>query len=183
MTWTRIQNGRSVELTDIDPSGRFHPDILWLEVPPELETLVFEQSVGDVGGALGVVDLQLFKESLKLKVQDRRWVQSLRGVEHDGHRFQTDAEARGNIVSSLKLAELYEAVFGAGAYNAKWQAMDGFVDLTLPALTAVGMAVGAYVQACFDRQSELWGLIDAAETWQEALAVFTVGAEQGWPGE
>ncbi len=31
--WAMIQNGRVVETTDIDPSGRFHPDFRWIEAP------------------------------------------------------------------------------------------------------------------------------------------------------
>lgn len=28
--WARIENGTVVELTDIDPAGRFHPSFVWV---------------------------------------------------------------------------------------------------------------------------------------------------------
>ena len=33
--WTRIENGRVVELTDSDPDGRYHPDLLWVTAPAD----------------------------------------------------------------------------------------------------------------------------------------------------
>jgi hypothetical protein len=30
-TWAHIVNGIVVELTDIDPAGRFHPDLVWVD--------------------------------------------------------------------------------------------------------------------------------------------------------
>ncbi|WAX22806.1 hypothetical protein MAJJADAN_00044 [Pseudomonas phage Amjad_SA] len=29
--WARIENGTVMELTDVDPSGRFHPSLTWVE--------------------------------------------------------------------------------------------------------------------------------------------------------
>lgn len=29
--WARIENGTVIEITDIDPNGRFHPDLIWEE--------------------------------------------------------------------------------------------------------------------------------------------------------
>lgn len=31
--WGRIENNAVVETTDIDPSGRFHPSLVWVECP------------------------------------------------------------------------------------------------------------------------------------------------------
>ena len=57
-------------------------------------------------------DPAAFKEAVKARLQNRRWLETNRGVEFNGHRFQTDSEARGNLTSSAKLGELYEAAFG-----------------------------------------------------------------------
>jgi len=32
--WALIERGRVSEVTDIDPAGRFHPDIEWVEAAP-----------------------------------------------------------------------------------------------------------------------------------------------------
>lgn len=31
--WARIENNTVVEITDIDPAGRFHPLLVWVECP------------------------------------------------------------------------------------------------------------------------------------------------------
>ena len=36
MKWARIENGTVMEITDIDPNGRFHPDLIWVECPEEV---------------------------------------------------------------------------------------------------------------------------------------------------
>lgn len=33
--WARIENNVVAELTDIDPKGRFHPSLIWVECPPD----------------------------------------------------------------------------------------------------------------------------------------------------
>lgn len=35
--WARIENGLVVEITDIDPSGRFHSSITWTSCPPDVK--------------------------------------------------------------------------------------------------------------------------------------------------
>ena len=32
--WAHIENDRVIEITDIDPAGRFHPDLIWIEYDP-----------------------------------------------------------------------------------------------------------------------------------------------------
>jgi len=34
--WARIENNTTMEITDIDPNGRFHPDLIWVECPEEV---------------------------------------------------------------------------------------------------------------------------------------------------
>lgn len=33
--WARIENGVVMEITDVDPDGRFHPSLEWVECPAE----------------------------------------------------------------------------------------------------------------------------------------------------
>lgn len=33
MNWARIENNTVMELTDINPTGRFHPSLIWVECP------------------------------------------------------------------------------------------------------------------------------------------------------
>jgi hypothetical protein len=42
--WARIENGKVVEITDIDPDGRFAPEFEWHPAPPSV-------AIGDCFGA------------------------------------------------------------------------------------------------------------------------------------
>lgn len=35
--WARIENNIVMELTDIDPAGRFHPSLIWVECPVDIQ--------------------------------------------------------------------------------------------------------------------------------------------------
>ncbi|EFH4097909.1 hypothetical protein AAG784_002811 [Escherichia coli] len=35
--WARIENDMVVEITDIDPEGRFHPSLIWKECPADTQ--------------------------------------------------------------------------------------------------------------------------------------------------
>lgn len=35
--WARIENDEVMEMTDIDPVGRFHPSLIWRECPAEVQ--------------------------------------------------------------------------------------------------------------------------------------------------
>lgn len=34
--WARVENNIVVEVTEIDPDGRFHPSLIWLECQDEV---------------------------------------------------------------------------------------------------------------------------------------------------
>lgn len=36
--WARIENGAVVETTDVDPTERFHPDLIWRECPEDVRS-------------------------------------------------------------------------------------------------------------------------------------------------
>lgn len=35
--WARIENNAVMELTDIDPTDRFHPSLIWVECPADIQ--------------------------------------------------------------------------------------------------------------------------------------------------
>ena len=37
LMWARIENNVVIELTDIDPAGRFHPSLIWVECPADTQ--------------------------------------------------------------------------------------------------------------------------------------------------
>lgn len=34
--WARIENNKVMETTDLDPNGRFHPSLVWVECPDDV---------------------------------------------------------------------------------------------------------------------------------------------------
>ncbi len=35
--WARIENAAVVEITDVDPTGKFHPSLIWLPCPADVQ--------------------------------------------------------------------------------------------------------------------------------------------------
>lgn len=97
-------------------------------------------------------------------------------------RFQ--AETGGIIVEGIQVnterdsqALLTGAAFAASldpAYQIKWKAATGFVDLSAQQIIGVASAVRAFVQACFNREAELLGAVADGSITAEML-------EEGWP--
>ncbi len=97
-------------------------------------------------------------------------------------RFQ--AETGGVIVEGIQVnterdsqALLTGAAFAASldpAYQIKWKAATGFVDLTAQQIIGVASAVRAFVQASFDREAVLLGAVADGSITAEML-------EEGWP--
>ena len=59
-------------------------------------------------------------------------------------------------------------------YSVHWKTAEGFVDLTAQQVIGVASAVRAFVQACFNRESELLDAVAAGSITVEML-------EKGWP--
>ena len=97
-------------------------------------------------------------------------------------RFQ--AETGGVIVEGIPVnterdsqALLTGAAFAASldpAYQIKWKAATGFVDLTGEQVMGIASQVRAFVQACFNREAELLGAVADGSITAEML-------EEGWP--
>ncbi|WP_162770572.1 DUF4376 domain-containing protein, partial [Pseudomonas abietaniphila] len=59
-------------------------------------------------------------------------------------------------------------------YSLHWKTSGGFVDLTAQQVLGVASAVRAFVQACFNRESDLLDAVAAGTITAEML-------EEGWP--
>ncbi|WP_162770591.1 DUF4376 domain-containing protein, partial [Pseudomonas abietaniphila] len=59
-------------------------------------------------------------------------------------------------------------------YSLHWKTSAGFVDLTAQQVLGVASAVRAFVQACFNRESDLLDAVAAGTITAEML-------EEGWP--
>jgi hypothetical protein len=103
-------------------------------------------------------------------IAERRWEVEVGGITINGMRVETDDRSKLLINGAAVEAMLDPA------YVLKWKAAGGFIELEAPQVLTVARAVRAHVQACFDREAELLGELEAG-TFTEAML------DQGWSNE
>ena len=97
----------------------------------------------------------------KAELAEARWQAEVSGV----NGIRTDRESQALITgAALKAMQDSE-------YTCRWKTETGFVELTAAQILAIADAVRAHVQGCFDRESELLTLVDAATTPEELESI------------
>jgi hypothetical protein len=104
---------------------------------------------------------------------DRRWQAETGGTTVNNSPVTTDAQSQAKITSAVVAAML------DANYSVQWKMPGGnFVTFNHDQIIAIGQAMRAHVQACFDREAELSAQINGASD-AEALAAIDLNA--GWP--
>lgn len=104
---------------------------------------------------------------------ERRWQAETGGTMVAGTPIKTDAESTGKITAA------YVQASANPAFTVRWKVDTGvFVTLDAATIIAIGDAVTAHVQACFDNEDVLTTAILAAE---DAAALDAIDIEAGWP--
>lgn len=98
----------------------------------------------------------------------RRYVAEISGTTIQGMPIDTGRDSQALITGAALQAVIDPE------YSVHWKTAGGFVDLTAQQVIGVASAVRAFVQACFNRESELLDLVSAGSITAEML-------EQGWP--
>lgn len=179
--WARAHNNSLVELVTTDPSGRYHPGLVWLAVPAAMTAFVNLSDYECVGGEIAPISLTAFRAQLLAAVAAKRWSEETKGALVDTHRFHTDGDSQAKLSAAVQLGDKYESLNGVGSYAVVWKTMDGFVQLGLAALTNVAITAGAHVQAAYAREATIAAAINAASDWREALTAYTTLIDTGWP--
>jgi hypothetical protein len=117
---------------------------------------VLEHSPEEVAGIL-----EAARERKRAEIASARFEAETSGI--DG--IKTDRESQA-LITGAALKAMQD-----NTYTCKWKGIDGFVELTAPQIIAVADAVRQHVQSCFDREAELCGLIDKAESPEELAAI------------
>lgn len=60
-TWARVDNGQCMEFIGFEPTGKFHPDITWVEVPTALESYVNRVAMSVTDGVVAPASLDALK--------------------------------------------------------------------------------------------------------------------------
>lgn len=102
------------------------------------------------------------------RIADRRYLAEISGTTIEGMPIDTGRDSQGLITGAAVQAIIDPA------YSLHWKTTAGFVDLTGQQVLGVASAVRAFVQACFNRESELLDAVAAG-------LITDVMLEQGWP--
>ena len=102
------------------------------------------------------------------RIAARRFQAETGGVTVQGIPVNTERDSQALLTGAAFAASLDPA------YQIKWKAATGFVDLSAQQIIGVASAVRAFVQACFNREAELLGAVADGTITSEML-------EDGWP--
>ena len=109
---------------------------------------------------------------LKAYAADKRWRVETGGIVVNGATIQTDRPSQAMITG------LYTYAAVAKPDSIPYKAEGGFVSLTSAQAVAIGLAVGAHVQACFAAEQAIDTDIAAATI----TTVEQIEADGRWPG-
>lgn len=121
------------------------------------------------------VPLDGLKAERLAQLRELRWLAETAGVIVGEQRVRTDATGQAKVAGVLQL-------FAADPTLAQvdWEVQPGqWVSMDRETMTAIGVAVGRHVQACFTRARELQAQIEAATDTESLEAIVLVS---GWPG-
>ena len=146
------------------------------EIKPPLEwtqyhgTPVIEVADGRATATYPVLDyspdevagiLETAKERKRSEIAAARFDAETAGI--DG--IKTDRESQALITgAALQAIVDYD-------YECRWKTSEGFVHLSAEQIKYIAQLVRSHVQSCFDREAELCGLIDKAESPEELEAI------------
>lgn len=118
------------------------------------------------------IPLDDIKTEKKQYVSDRKWVEEGSGFTYLGLPFASDDRAQLKYMGIVMAAQMNPS------YSVNFKAADGnFIDLSAAQAVGLAMAARAHVQHCFDNESRIKDLIDAATTFEELDAI---DLESGW---
>lgn len=107
---------------------------------------------------------------------NRRWQAETGGIVVGGVSVKTDRESQGKLTAAY-----VKAMNDPGFAIANWKVAPGvFVQLDAAGIIAIGDAVTAHVQSCFDREVDLDAAIMAVADGDVA-ALDAIDIDTGWP--
>jgi hypothetical protein len=123
--------------------------------------------------------LALLKSEKTAAITARRWEVETGGIVLNGAAIATDAATQAKLSGALQLVQ------DDDTRVLDWKGVNGWISLNAAGVTAIAVAVGLHVQACFTREKALHAATTAAET-TAALALVdpqagTIDGAGGWP--
>jgi hypothetical protein len=167
-----ILNGQEIPFGPFQINGVSYPaNVLVLWTDEELDQIGLERVPDPEPEPMSLSQLKTQKID---QIREIRQFHELKGITVGGAPIRTDDKSQSKLtgaVTYLTLAPSVETI--------NWEAIPGvFVALTREQIMGTGLAVGAHIQACFDRSKELTISINAAPTIQDVNAI---DITSGWP--
>lgn len=133
----------------------------------EVGRILYESAIqGQYGTVAGIVSKT--KEQQEAEIAERRWKEETRGITIGGVSINTERDSQ-NLVNGAVVSSMLDP-----SYVCNWKTPTGWVQLDADTLRAVGLAVRAHVQACFDREGVLVAAV-MNNTYTESML------DTGWP--
>jgi hypothetical protein len=108
------------------------------------------------------------KIATRAAIAARRYEAETGGITVGGMAIDTGRDSQA-LIMGARLAGIDDP-----AYVCNWKTPNGFIQLDAETVKAVANTVRAHVQACFDREAALLGMVEDGTYTEAAL-------EEGWP--
>ena len=168
-TRTSLHEMSEAQLAELDiyPVDEIKPPLTWTQHygAPEITVTdgratatypVLDHSPDEVAGIL-----EAAKSAKRAEIAQARFEAETAGIDVNGFTVRTDRESQALITgAALQAIVDYD-------YECRWKTSEGFVHLSAEQIKYIAQLVRLHVQGCFDREAELCGLIDKAESPDE----------------
>jgi hypothetical protein len=134
--------------------------IYWLADGNELEEIAYVPPPPEPVPTLAEV-----KAAKKLEITEARYAAETGGMAANGMEIDTSRESQSLITGAALQATIDPA------YSCKWKTAQGFIELSAQQVIGAAVAVRQHVQSCFDREAELYALIDSKTTKAKVQAI------------
>lgn len=159
-----FNTNKCVEFIDFNPIGRFHPDVKWIEVPKEFESLVDNKYIVDEGGIIKPPSIDYLKTQLKEKLAKHRYSRETGGTTTpDGINIKTDRSSQSMVTS------VYQSLSSELVSTADWKSPEGWITVTLSELKPIAKATVEHVERCFSTERKLCDKLDSMSAIEDLL--------------
>lgn len=152
---------------ELGPNKKWGAEVLTLDAERQV-VLVKRKQVAMTAGEKAARDEELTAQWAD-QIAARRFQVETGGVTVAGVQINTDRDSQSLLTGAAFAASIDPD------YRIKWKAETGFVDLKGEQILGIASEVRAFVQSCFDRESEL---LNEVKNGTIELSML----ETGWPG-
>lgn len=138
------------------------------------ETIVNLDGVPTAQPLLEEIPFEEVRDGLLAAIRQKRWEVEAGGLDFNGVRIATDEKGQAKVAGCVQLFDKDPTL-----EIVDWEPQPNiWVTIDKATATALGVAVGRHVQACFTRCKDLCAAIQAAP---DLAALLAIDINAGWP--